>query len=595
MHDIRIGFYHDSIKAVEDSDSWKLMVLGAPYGWDKDGERFTEQTDFMLGIGESRPAIYFHGLNVTANGIQERPEVIGKATAVKRDEQGLWFEVILDQANKWAKRVWEAAKKGIAKASSGAINHLVRDLPDGTIAVWPIGELSLIDEGAHRHAANPRAVAMPIKSLFETAELEIPQAFEEDAESGEAVEQSGEQDSSSISISEEGLNTGVLDMEDTEKQALIDGAVKAALDAVEAKAKAEKDEAEKVAAIKAEAVKEAEEELKAKLEKSYQGGFAIKKVTGLGLKDDDMQSFSHWLRTGDQAAVKAALQEGTTTEGGFAVPNDFYDQFVAKRNVYSGVRKAGVRVIQTSRDYMDIAVEDTSTTTFVRSAEEAAYDENEVTMKQVQVTVHKWTKLCKVSEEFLEDDAANVMDFVMNDLAIKAAQTEDRYVINGTGTNQHKGVMSLTSTECGWLDFDSTGNITADEIPELLYKINSAYRQNASWFMHNDIEGYLRKIRDTSLFAFQPVLNMADGLSQWSTLLGRPVFNEANMTSTLATANNVIVIGDFSQYALVERKGLVVSRNPYLYQGNGQVGIFAHFRQGGAPLIYEAFAQGEMA
>ena len=97
-------------------------------------------------------------------------------------------------------------------------------------------------------------------------------------------------------------------MEDNEKQALIDGAVKAALEAVDAKAKAEKDEAEKVAAIKAEAVKEAEEEIKAKLEKSYQGGFAIKKVTGLGLKDDDMKSFGYWLRTGDQAAVKAALQ-----------------------------------------------------------------------------------------------------------------------------------------------------------------------------------------------------------------------------------------------------------------------------------------------
>ena len=592
MADIRIGFYHGSIKAIEDGDSWKLMVLGAPYGWDKDGERFDQNTNFMLDIGESRPAIYFHGLNQSANGPAEIPEVIGKATAVKRDSEGLWFEVTLDKMNKFAKRVWEAAKKGIAKASSGAINHLVRDMPDGTISVWPIGELSLIDEGMYRHPANPRAVAMPIKSLFETIETEVPQAFEQDAEPVETVEQSGTQEISVI----EDTQTLVKDieMEDTEKKELIEESVKAALDAIAAKAEAEKVEADKVSAIKAEAKKEAEEEYKAKLEPAIKGGFAVKKVTKLGFADEDKQAFNRGLRNGDTVAMKAALQEDTTTEGGFAVPNDFLDEFIAKRNVISGVRQAGVRVMQTARDYVDTAVEDTSTTTFVRTAEEANFDQNEVNMKQVQIRVHKFTKLTKVSMEFLEDESANVEEFILRDFAEKAAQTEDRYVINGTGTNQHKGIMSLDSTEANWLDFDSTGNITADEIPELLYKLKSGYRANASWWMHNDVEGYLRKIRDTSMFAFQPIMNLAEGLSQWNQLLGRPLYNEANMDGSLGTGDQVIMVGDLSKYLLVERKGLTVSRNPYLYELSGQVGIFAHIRQGGAPLIYEAFAIGEM-
>ena len=135
-------------------------------------------------------------------------------------------------------------------------------------------------------------------------------------------------------------------------------------------------------------------------------------------------------------------------------------------------------------------------------------------------------------------------------------------------TNQHKGAIALDSTEANWLDFDSTGNITADEIPELLYKLKSQYRVRSSWFMHNDVEGYLRKIRDTSLFAFQPVMDLAAGLTQWNSLLGRPLFNENNMDSSLGTGDQVMVVGDFSKYALVERKGLVVSRNPYLYQAN---------------------------
>jgi HK97 family phage major capsid protein len=50
-----------------------------------------------------------------------------------------------------------------------------------------------------------------------------------------------------------------------------------------------------------------------------------------------------------------------------------------------------------------------------------------------------------------------------------------------------------------------------------------------------------------------------------------------------------IVFGDFSQYAFAERQGIVVSRNPYLYQASGQVGIFVKQRFGGAVLQTLAF------
>ena len=49
------------------------------------------------------------------------------------------------------------------------------------------------------------------------------------------------------------------------------------------------------------------------------------------------------------------------------------------------------------------------------------------------------------------------------------------------------------------------------------------------------------------------------------------------------------MIGNWSFYALVERSGLVVSRNPYLYQANGQVGFFVNARWGGDVLQSEAF------
>jgi HK97 family phage major capsid protein len=50
--------------------------------------------------------------------------------------------------------------------------------------------------------------------------------------------------------------------------------------------------------------------------------------------------------------------------------------------------------------------------------------------------------------------------------------------------------------------------------------------------------------------------------------------------------------GNWNFYALAERRGLTISRNPYLYQANGQIGIFCSVRFGGAVLQSEAFKWG---
>lgn len=170
------------IKAVKDGDEWALEVLGVPFGSenhkDLDGEWFTPKTDIMLKVGESRPALYMHG-KTPKGEIQARPEVIGVAiyTGVRPD--GHWFRVVLDKAKTLARRIWDGARNGLIRASSGAIAHLFRGDGTGEIGVWPVGELSLIDVGHGRAPANWDAVAMPIKAVFTDAGLEMPESFVE--------------------------------------------------------------------------------------------------------------------------------------------------------------------------------------------------------------------------------------------------------------------------------------------------------------------------------------------------------------------------------------------------------------------------------
>ena len=177
-----------------DKGEWKLEALGVPFGGhldgkDYDGEFFSPRTDFMMEVGDSRPVLYYHGLN--AWGAEEsRPEVIGKATLVRIDQKGLWFDILLDKSKTLAKRIWESAIKGIVKASSGAVGYLKRKVEHtGEILTWAIGELTLVDEGNGRMASNQLAT-VNLKAIFEEAEIDLPEELSEDAEpSGDIQEE----------------------------------------------------------------------------------------------------------------------------------------------------------------------------------------------------------------------------------------------------------------------------------------------------------------------------------------------------------------------------------------------------------------------
>jgi hypothetical protein len=161
-------------------DGWALEVLGAPYGGhidgkDAQGDYFSEETDFMLQEGDQRPVLYYHGADELGRPTT-RPEVIGTATVSKRDAMGLWFDVVLDKAKEFSKRIYEAAVNGLARASTGAINYLVRRNTDGELLSWPIGELTLIDRSDMRRPANELAVAH-LKTAYIQSGLEYPEAF----------------------------------------------------------------------------------------------------------------------------------------------------------------------------------------------------------------------------------------------------------------------------------------------------------------------------------------------------------------------------------------------------------------------------------
>lgn len=169
------------VKPIKNDDGeWVLDVLAAPFdgpfnGKDHDGEYFHSGTNFMLDNLPKRPIIHYHGSD--GEGKQVDPEIIGRELDHRQDAQGVWVRVALDKTKETARRIWEAAKEGMARASSGSIQHLVRlsETIQGKIDVWPLAELSLMDMRQGEYPANPYAVAMPVlEKSFKAAGLQAP-------------------------------------------------------------------------------------------------------------------------------------------------------------------------------------------------------------------------------------------------------------------------------------------------------------------------------------------------------------------------------------------------------------------------------------
>lgn len=547
-----------TVKRYEELPGNEYLVLGMPFGGpfkgrDSDGQTFTENTDAWLSPGKEIPVTYYHGFGPDRpDEWQETPAVIGVAKFDHTDAKGFWFNVKLDDTETLTSRIMSVKSEQV-RASSGAIGHLVRMNEDGEILTWPLGELALFDTNEWRKPANDYAV-------FNAKGEGITEVKAEAETQAETVDVTPEQSDLS---QEKNI------MEDETKEVLQDSPV-IDIDAL----------VEKFSAI-----------VDAKLDKVLNAPAinapAVIKAENYGDPDPN-KAFIHYLRSGERVkGLKAAMGEGTAGVGGYLVPEDYYAGIVEKRNELSIPRRAGATIFQTSRDVFNIPVEATSQTYFAQASHDmAAVNEDEPTVGNVAGNVYRFTKLVKVSEDLLDDNASNLNQFLANSFGRWMGMTENRNSLIGAGTTAPQGV---TVGATAALTFDDTNSIAAAEIPELYYKLPQVYRDRACWVMNDDTLGLLRGLSSSSAFTFG-----AHEINDES-IMGKRAFTSIYMPKYSTTAYKSVVFGDWSLYALVERKGLTIRRLNELYAGNGQVGVLATFRMGGAVMQAEAFAMGTQA
>ena len=549
------------LKADVEYEPMNWRVLGIPYGGpikgrDLDGETFTPETDFWLKMGDVVNLTYYHGFEPDEPGkMQAQPALIGRAVYVEADERGLWFEPSLDLEEPLAKRLVDAGIEKL-RASSGAVNHLVRKAAGGIIETWPVGELALFDINEWRKPANDFAVIEAKSELITEA---IPEAEETAVDAVEELVESQETIKTDQPILEEKM--------DEEK---IVEEVKAPVEEPKVDIKAEFESMKKSLL---EELKAAPGEVKGvpTVKSAKESPSFIKAMLAWAQGDNPRGFKGNDITMG----VKGAWEGGEDTEGGYAVPDDFYNRIVEQREELSWVRKAPVTRFVTNRDRILVPTEATAGTKLVVTAEEAAYDENEPVFGQVALTIHKFTKMIKVSEEMLDGDAVGLEAYISSIVARASAAAENYYCTIGGGSSDPQGI--ITGATASGITGAAKTTILASELIGTMGAVASPYHNSNSGFLMTGLTKFHLMAKTGDNFLFIPTPAGGD-------ILGYPIYVAPDMDEVGDASGKAVLFGDLSMYAFAERQGVTLSRNPYLYQATGQVGLFVKQRFGGAVL-----------
>lgn len=177
-----------AIKAV-DGQELTLDIVGLPFGADRQNQVFTAQTNIDLSVGDSVPVYFYHGFNErAAKAVSRVGRAVYQGMGTLDGVTGQLFRVTLNPAVPLAHKLYADAVKGLVRASSDSMAHLVRPYgilgKPGTVTSWPISGMSLMDASTYESAVNPQAIAR-------AATIAAAKAFLEDYED-ETEHQSGE-------------------------------------------------------------------------------------------------------------------------------------------------------------------------------------------------------------------------------------------------------------------------------------------------------------------------------------------------------------------------------------------------------------------
>ncbi len=312
------------------------------------------------------------------------------------------------------------------------------------------------------------------------------------------------------------------------------------------------------------------------------------------------KAFGAYLRTGDDDGLRGlqlegkALSTAVNADGGYLVDPQTADTIRSMLVSTSSLRSVA-NVVQVEATAFDVLIDRSEVGSGWATETAAATETSTPIIERISIALHELAAMPKASQRLLDDSAFDVEGWLAGKIATRFIRAEAGAFINGTGTDQPKGILLPTkvanaSWTWGNLGYIPTGAASdfattnaSDCIVNLVYALSADYRANGTFIMNSKTAGAVRKMKD------------ADGRFMWgdslqagepARLMGYPVLICEDMPDVAANAYP-IAFGDFNAgYTIAERPDLRILRDPFSAKPN--VLFYASKRVGGDITDYAA-------
>lgn len=289
-----------------------------------------------------------------------------------------------------------------------------------------------------------------------------------------------------------------------------------------------------------------------------------------------------------------ALQMDSDAAGGFTVaPQQFVadliqavDNAVFFRGLATVSQLVGAHSI--GRPSLDTDVSDSDWTSELATGNE----DSDMAFGKRELSPHPVAKRIKVSRKLLRHSPLGPEAIVSARLAYKMGVTQEKAFMTGTGVQRPLGVFTASadgiSTGRDVSTDNTTSSVTFDGLKNAKWTLKSAYHARAQWIAHRDFGKQVDKLKDgNGQYIWQPSVVAGSP----DRLLNAPINFSEYAPNTFTTGLYVAILGDFSNYWIVESLAFEIQRLNELYAATNQVGFITRAELDGMPVLEEAFVR----
>ena len=280
------------------------------------------------------------------------------------------------------------------------------------------------------------------------------------------------------------------------------------------------------------------------------------------------------------ATVRNAMSTTTAAEGGYTVPAEIAAMVIAKLKWFGGMRSVATILSTVGGNALNFPTSDGTAEVGEIVAENAPAAGGDITFGTIALPVFKYSsKKIALPWELIDDSAIDVVAFVVERLAMRIARIQNTHFTTGGGTTVPDGivpkaVLGKTGTT------GQTLTVIYDDLVDLKFSVDKAYRQNGAKWMMNDLSiAVISKLKETS---GAPIWQPGITADAPDVLLGHAIETNNDMAVMAANAKSIL-FGDLSQYTIRDVQGSTSLRrfDDSAFGLLGQVGFCGWQRSGG--------------